>query len=141
MTWLVSSLWLFGKNGMDSLEQKGPAHKQPMRRITIIAINALNVTAELCLAQHWPGGGEHQAEDAVRLLWQFLQDGQHKRRRLSTSCLGTAHTVATWGGKNKGSVYSRNVIFLIYKNTRAHIFVRTLHSFSILLYSLSQTLA
>lgn len=45
------------------------------------------------LVQHTPGGGENQAEDAVRLLGQLLQDRQHERRRLSTSCLRAAHTV------------------------------------------------
>lgn len=127
---LITSLSLFGKNGMDNLQQKGPSHEQPMRRIMIIAINPLGVKAELALAQHWPGGGEHQAEDAVRLLRQFLQDGQHKRRRLSTSCLGTAHTVATWRGKNKGSVYSWNVIFFLSENTHlCEEFTLTFYSF------------
>lgn len=45
--------------------------------------------------QHTPGGGENQAEDAVRLLGQPLQDRQHERRRLSASCLRTAHAVTT----------------------------------------------
>lgn len=61
------------------------------------------------LIQHTPGGGENQAEDAKRLFRQPLQDRQHERRRLSASCLRTAHTVTAWEGHNKRNITRHSV--------------------------------
>lgn len=59
--------------------------------------------------QHRPGWGEDQAEDAVRLLGQLLQDRQHERRRLSAASLGAAHAVTAWEGRKQEAAFARKV--------------------------------
>ncbi len=61
--------------------------------------------------QHWPGGSEHQAEDAIRVLGQFLQHWQHKSRCLPTSSLSTAHAVLTCDDKQTGKTLLKACIY------------------------------
>ena len=63
-----------------------------------------------------PGGCQHEAENAIGILRQLLQDGQDKRCCLAAACLGTAQAVPTWAentaasqvqtGIPSGTVYS-----------------------------------
>lgn len=54
-----------------------------------------------------PGGGQHEAEDAVGILGQHLQHRQHERRRLPAARLGAAQAVATCEGGGRRTVSGR----------------------------------
>lgn len=48
-----------------------------------------------------PGGCQHEAEDAVGVLGELLQHGQHEGCSLATARLGAAQAVAAWGGETE----------------------------------------
>lgn len=62
--------------------------------------NALRNAPDSCYT-YIPCWCQHQAEDAVRILGEFLQDGEDKCGSLATPRLGTAHAVTTCRHKKR----------------------------------------
>ena len=59
-------------------------------------VNSPEKHVSVCGVWDSPGGCQDEAEDAIGILRQLLQDGQDKCCCLATACLGTAQAVPTW---------------------------------------------